>query len=48
MPPLYEGDDFEKCYGDYGKPTFCIVNTFIKPDNSNLYGYIKVLISRPC
>ena len=46
MPPLYKFDDFDECIGLYqSNAAYCVVNTFIKPDNSSeLYNYIEVIL----
>jgi hypothetical protein len=42
MPPLYKFDDFEECYGKYENSAYCVVNSYIKPVESEIYGFIKV------
>ena len=44
MPSLYKFDDYDTCIGVYqGDAKYCVVNTYIKPDNeSELYRYIEV------
>lgn len=45
MPPLYKFDDYDECFGKYETSTYCVVNTYIKPDDtSEIYGFIKVNI----
>lgn len=44
MPDLFRFDDFQKCKGRSDSaefPFYCVVNTFIKPDDSDLYDYIS-------
>lgn len=42
MPAVYRFDDYEECMGlDQEKALYCVVNTYIKPDESELYGLIK-------
>jgi hypothetical protein len=43
MPALFEFDDFDKCLAvsQETSPAFCVVNSFIKPNNSSdLYKFI--------
>jgi hypothetical protein len=42
MPDLYEFDAFEKCMqsSDELTPAYCVVNSIVKPDSSELYNFI--------
>lgn len=45
MPDLFRFDNYQKCLGearDENIPAYCVVNSFIKPDqSSSLYNYIN-------
>jgi len=50
LPDLYHFGDYQKCIGsstDSSSPAYCIVNSFIKPDNeSELYNHIREFSKR--